>query len=175
MDKSKYELNFLPAFFSFHTAESLSIDGLPCGDASSSLHSGVQKSAVCPVDSLALALREQLIYDRDSDSLTTSPSSSSLDTCSNQKILHVLSKSSESPIHREMSVAEDVREAGKGINTSSSETEGCINNELKLARSVTDGELRHRILMPLSQHGVSTGESLLRDYLRPFVLKFSPS
>lgn len=127
----------------------------------------MQKSAVCPVDSLALALREQLIYDRDSDSLTTSPSSSSLDTCSNQKIPHILSQCSGSgSVHREMSVTEDVREAGKGIITPSSETDGCNNNELKLARSVTDGELRHRNSMPLSQHGVSRGESLLGGYLK---------
>lgn len=58
------------------------------GDAMSSLslYSGVQKkqSGGCHhVDSLASALRDQLTHDlRDSDSLTTSPSSSSLDTCS---------------------------------------------------------------------------------------------
>ncbi|CAB1331267.1 unnamed protein product, partial [Coregonus sp. 'balchen'] len=66
------------------------------GDAMSSLplYSGVQKkqSGGCHhVDSLASALRDQLTYDlRDSDSLTTSPSSSSLDTCSSNTHTHSL-------------------------------------------------------------------------------------
>ncbi|XP_054469921.1 SAM and SH3 domain-containing protein 1 isoform X2 [Anoplopoma fimbria] len=133
--------------------ESLMIDGLDFGDASASLYSGVQKKlSVCPVDSLASALRDQLTYDRDSDSLTTSPSSSSLDTCSSQKIFQALSKCG-SPVHQETSVAVEVREAGEGSGSSFSEMEGSNNEEPKLARSVTDGELRHRILSPLSQHG----------------------
>ncbi|XP_019953711.2 SAM and SH3 domain-containing protein 1 isoform X2 [Paralichthys olivaceus] len=134
--------------------ESLNTDGLLCEDAAASLYSGVlKKPAVCPMDSLASALQEQLIYDRDSDSLTTSPSSSSLDTCSSQKIFQAFSKSSESPVHREMSGTGEVREAGEGSASSFSETEGCNVEELKIARSVTDGELRHRILNPLSHHG----------------------
>ncbi|XP_070776853.1 SAM and SH3 domain-containing protein 1 [Enoplosus armatus] len=134
--------------------DNLNIEDLPCGDASNSLYSGVQKKpAVCPMDSLASALREQLTYDRDSDSLTTSPSSSSLDTCSSQKIFQAFSKSSGSPIHQETSVVGEVREAGEGSGSSFSETEGCNDEEPKIARSVTDGELRHRILSPLSHHG----------------------
>ncbi|KAK9534063.1 hypothetical protein VZT92_009137 [Zoarces viviparus] len=134
--------------------ESLMMDGLAFGDASASLYSGVQKKlAVCPVDSLASALRDQLSYDRDSDSLTTSPSSSSLDTCSSQKMFQAFRKSSGSPVHQETSVAGEVREAGEGTGSSASEMEGCNNEEAKIARSVTDGELRHRILSPLSQHG----------------------
>ncbi|XP_038584804.1 SAM and SH3 domain-containing protein 1 isoform X2 [Micropterus salmoides] len=128
-------------------------DDLPCGDASNSLYSGVQKKpVVCPMDSLASALRDQLTYDRDSDSLTTSPSSSSLDTCSSQKIFQAFSKSCRSPIHQETSAGE-VREAGDGSGSSFSEAEGCHDEEPKIARSVTDGELRHRILSPLSHHG----------------------
>ncbi|XP_070834990.1 SAM and SH3 domain-containing protein 1 isoform X1 [Chaetodon trifascialis] len=134
--------------------ECLNIDGLPCGDSSTSLYSGVQKKpTVCPVDSLASALREQLTYDRDSDSLTTSPSSSSLDTCSSQKIFQVFSKSSGSPIHQETSIAGEVREAGEGSGSSFSETDVCNDEEPKIPRSVTDGELRQRILNPLSHHG----------------------
>ncbi|TKS87001.1 SAM and SH3 domain-containing protein 1 [Collichthys lucidus] len=132
--------------------ESLNIDGLPCGDASTSLYSDVQKKPVeCPVDSLASAMREQLTYDRDSDSLTTSPSSSSLDTCSSQKIFQVSGKSGGSPVHQETSVAGEAGEAGEGSGSSFSETEGCNDEEPKIARSVTDGELRHRNL--LSHHG----------------------
>ncbi|XP_059209046.1 SAM and SH3 domain-containing protein 1 [Centropristis striata] len=134
--------------------ESLMIDGLPYGDASASLYSDVKKKlAVCPVDSLASALREQLTYDRDSDSLTTSPSSSSLDTCSSQKIFEAFTKSSGSPVPQETSVVTEAREAGEGSGSSFSEMEGCTDEEPKLARSVTDGELRHRILSPLSHHG----------------------
>ncbi|XP_051252378.1 LOW QUALITY PROTEIN: SAM and SH3 domain-containing protein 1 [Dicentrarchus labrax] len=134
--------------------ESLDIDGLSYGDASASLYSGVQKKpAVCPVDSLSSALREQLTNDRDSDSLTTSPSSSSLDTCSSQKIFQAFGKSSGSPVHQETTVAREVREAGEGSSSSFSEMEGCNDEERKIARSVTDGELRHRILNPLSHHG----------------------
>ncbi|XP_049917998.1 SAM and SH3 domain-containing protein 1 isoform X2 [Epinephelus moara] len=134
--------------------ETLMTDGPPCGDGNTSLYSGVQKKlATCPVDSLASALRDQLTYDRDSDSLTTSPSSSSLDTCSSQKIFQAFSKSSGSPVHQETSVAGEVRELVKGSGSSFSETEVCNDEEPKIARSVTDGELRHRILSPLSHHG----------------------
>uniref|UniRef100_A0A665XCU2 SAM and SH3 domain containing 1b n=1 Tax=Echeneis naucrates TaxID=173247 RepID=A0A665XCU2_ECHNA len=134
--------------------ESLTVDGLPCGDASSSLYAGVLKKAVaCPVDNLASALQEQLVYDRDSDSLTTSPSSSSLDTCSSQKIFQAFSKTSESPIHQEITVTPEVGEAGEGSGSTFSEAERCKEVEPKIARSVTDGELRHRVLSPLSHHG----------------------
>uniref|UniRef100_A0A3B3U841 SAM and SH3 domain containing 1 n=2 Tax=Poecilia latipinna TaxID=48699 RepID=A0A3B3U841_9TELE len=124
--------------------ESLSVDGLPCGEGSVSQHPGVQrKPLVCPLDSLASALQKQL----DSDSLTTSPSSSSLDTCSSQKAAQGCGRSSGSPTHQEAGVAE----AGEG--SSFSETEGCGEDEPKMARSVTDGELRHRALGLLSHHG----------------------
>lgn len=138
----------------FTSLDNLNIDGLSCGDFSTSVYSGVlKKSAVCPVESLASALQEQLTYSRDSDSLTTSPSSSSLDTCGSQKIFQAFTKSSGSPVQQETNAT---REAGDGSGSSFSEIEGCNNEEPKIARSVTDGELRHRILSPLSHHGVST-------------------
>ncbi|KAM6968424.1 SAM and SH3 domain-containing protein 1 isoform 2-T2 [Tautogolabrus adspersus] len=134
--------------------ESFNIDSFLCGDAAASLYSGVHKKpAVCPVDSLASALQEQLTYDRDSDSLTTSPSSSSLDTCSSQKIFQAFRESAGSPVHQETCVAGEVREAGEGSGSSFSEADACHDEEPKIARSVTDGELRHRILSPLSNHG----------------------
>ncbi|XP_041667945.1 SAM and SH3 domain-containing protein 1-like isoform X2 [Cheilinus undulatus] len=131
------------------------IDSPPCGDASaSSLYSGIQKKpTVCPMDSLASALQEQLTYDRDSDSLTTSPSSSSLDTCSSQKIFQAFREPTGSPVHQETRVVVEGREAGEGSGSSFSETDACRDEETKIARSVTDGELRHRILSPLSHHG----------------------
>lgn len=147
--------------FPFYPPESLNADGLPCGDASISLYSGLQrKPLVCPVDSLASTLQEQLSYNRDPDSLTTSPSSSSVDTCSSQKTFQTLSKSSGSPIHQETNIAGEVREPGEG--SSFSETEGC-SEEPKIARSVTDGALRHPVLNPLSHHGVSTQAHLNKD------------
>ncbi|XP_068195715.1 SAM and SH3 domain-containing protein 1 isoform X2 [Antennarius striatus] len=131
--------------------ESHNVDDIPCGDASTSLDSGLQRKSA--MGSLASALREQLICDRDSDSLTTSPSSSSLDTCSSQKIFQVLTRSIGSPVHQETSVAGEAREAGGGSGSSFSETDCCNQEELQMARSVTDGELRHRILNTLTHHG----------------------
>lgn len=152
------KFDFLPSLRSLFSAESPNTDGLPCGDAAASVRPGVQKkSAVCDVESLASALRDQLAYDRDSDSLTTSPSSSSLDTCSSHKIFQVFSKSGGSPVHQETSVTGEIREAGETSGSSLSETDGCSTRELKMARSVTEGELRHRMLNPLNHHGVSTG------------------
>uniref|UniRef100_A0AAQ4RQ36 SAM and SH3 domain containing 1 n=1 Tax=Gasterosteus aculeatus aculeatus TaxID=481459 RepID=A0AAQ4RQ36_GASAC len=128
------------------------MDGLAFGDASTSLYSDVQKKlTVCPVDSLASSLRDQLTYDR--DRLTTSPSSSCLDTCSSHKMSQAFKKPSGSPVHKETRGEVDVGEAGEGPGSSFSEMEGCDNEEPKIARSVTEGELRHRILSPLSQHG----------------------
>lgn len=116
-------------------------------DASSSLYSDVQKRcAGDPADSLASALEEQLSYDRDSDSVTTSPSSSSLDTCSSHRIYQVFSKCEGSPVHRDASVTAEV-----------TEPEACSTEKSKIPRSVTDGELKQRIPNLLSQHGVSRG------------------
>ncbi|KAG7509649.1 SAM and SH3 domain-containing 1-like isoform X1 [Solea senegalensis] len=136
--------------------ESPNIDGLFCAEASTSLYAGVlKKPPLCPVDSLASALQEQLAYDRDSESLTpSSPSSSSLDTCSSQKISQASSKPIESPVHQEANVAGEAREAGEGSGSSLSETDVCKEEkDTKMARSVTDGELPHRNLKLLSLHG----------------------
>lgn len=156
-------------------SECLSIDGPPSVDMASSLYSGVQKKPLaCPVESLASALREQLTYDRDSDSLTTSPSSSSLDTCSSQKIFKAFSKSSSSPSHQEKGVEGVVREAGRGSGSSLSDTEGCNDEEPKIARSVTDGELRRRALSPLSHHGVSTDKPNIKSRISFFFFASLP-
>ncbi|KAL6105286.1 uncharacterized protein ACO6RY_06848 [Pungitius sinensis] len=134
--------------------ESPMMDGFAVGDASASLYSEVQKKlTVCPVDSLASALQYQLTYDTDSDRLTTSPASSTLDTCSSHKMSQACKKPSGSPGDKETRGDVDVGEAEGGTGSSFSEMEGCDNEELKIARSVTEGELRPRILSPLSQHG----------------------
>ncbi|XP_075879380.1 SAM and SH3 domain-containing protein 1 isoform X3 [Nelusetta ayraudi] len=140
------------------TDDALNVDGSLCGDASTSTYpGGVQrkKSTACPVESLACALQEQLAFDRDSDGLTTSPSSSSLDTCSSQRIYEVFSKSSGSPAHQGTSglAAGETRAAGETSGSSLSETDGSSSVDLKIARSMTEGELRHRMLNPLSHHG----------------------
>eukprot|EP00066_Takifugu_rubripes_P028914 XP_011618180.1 PREDICTED: SAM and SH3 domain-containing protein 1-like isoform X1 [Takifugu rubripes] len=121
-------------------------------DACSSLYSDVQKRAAGdPVDSLALALEEQLSYDRDSDSVTTSPSTSSLDTCSGHRNYQVLSKCEGSPVHQDTSVTADV--LGGSECRGFAEPEACSNEKSKIPRSVTDGELKQRIPNPLGQHG----------------------
>ncbi|TNN78261.1 SAM and SH3 domain-containing protein 1 [Liparis tanakae] len=124
------------------------MDGLAFGDAGASLYSDVRKKlAVCPADSLASALRDQLTCEGESDGPTASPSSSSLDVCSGHKIFQAFRKSSGSPVHQGTggAAAAAVRQAAEA-----GETEASNNEESKIARSVTDGELRHRIL---SQHG----------------------
>lgn len=115
------------------------------------------------MESLTSALQEQLSFDRDTDSLTTTPSSSSLDTCSSQKIFNVFNQSSGSPVHQETNVAGEAGEAGEGSGSSFSETDGYNEEEPKIAHSATEGELRHRVLSPLSHHGVSTEEALCED------------
>ncbi|CAG5866722.1 unnamed protein product [Menidia menidia] len=131
--------------------ESLNEDELPSGDATMALHSAVQrKPFLCPVESLASALQEQLSYDRDSDSGTTSQSSSSLDTSGSQKLFQAF-KCGGSPLHQETRVEEEVREPGEG--SSLSEAEVCTEEEPKIARSVTDGEIRQRMLGSLGHHG----------------------
>ncbi|XP_015241093.1 PREDICTED: SAM and SH3 domain-containing protein 1-like isoform X2 [Cyprinodon variegatus] len=121
-------------------------------DGSQSPHSGVLRTPpVGPLDSLASALQKQLTPDRDSDSLTTSHSSSSLETCSSQKMLQACGKVGGSPVHQDAGAVEEVREAAEG--SSFSDAEGCSEEEPKMARSVTEGELRHRALASLSLHG----------------------
>ena len=65
----------------------------PTCEDNTSLYSGVQKRVV-QGDGLASVLQEQLSVDGDSDSLTTSPSSSSLDTYSSHNLFKAFRKSS---------------------------------------------------------------------------------
>ncbi|XP_040925243.1 SAM and SH3 domain-containing protein 1-like [Betta splendens] len=111
-----------------------------------------KKSSVCAVESLASALEEQLTYGREADSLTASPSFSRLKNYSSQKLLQAFSASSGSSIHQQ-AVTREVRETGEAGASFSSQIEVCNDEEPKICRSVTDGEIRHRILNPLSHHG----------------------
>ncbi|XP_013883840.1 SAM and SH3 domain-containing protein 1 [Austrofundulus limnaeus] len=101
---------------------------------------------VCPADSSSL--QKQLSHDKDLDSLSTSPSSSSLDICISQNMFQTFSRSSRSPAHPETLGVEEVREAGQD-----SETKGHIIQEARIVRSVTDGALRSQVLGSLSLHG----------------------
>ncbi|MBN3318067.1 SASH1 protein, partial [Atractosteus spatula] len=119
----------------------------------SSLYSGVQKKPPIPQDdSLSLLLQEQLLQDGDSDSITTSPSSSSLDTWTGHKLVKSFGKSSSS-----QGLIRSFKKVGSGVvggsGSSFSEVEGCGEEDLqqKVSRSMTDGEMR-RVLSPLS-HG----------------------
>ncbi|XP_053701536.1 SAM and SH3 domain-containing protein 1-like isoform X1 [Synchiropus splendidus] len=126
--------------------ESLSLDSSPCR---SSLHPSQKRPTVFSLESLTAALQEQLTFDGDSDSFSTSPSSSSLDTCSSQKTFNTLS----SPVHPQ-SPTRLSGEAAEGQQVPfSADKDAPQKEERKLARSVTEGELRHRILGSLSQHG----------------------
>lgn len=122
----------------------------PSGEEALCLYSGVQKHlAVSQGDGLSSVLQEQLSL----DSLTTSPSSSSLDTCSSHKLFKSFSKSSSSqglePASGPSGAASGP-DAGSG--SSFSEADGEV--EPRMSRSVTDGEMR-RALSSLNYHGVS--------------------
>ncbi|XP_034051253.1 SAM and SH3 domain-containing protein 1-like isoform X2 [Thalassophryne amazonica] len=131
--------------------ESLVVAGPPCEDARASLYSGVlKKMAVSAVDSLVADMQEHLTFDRDFDSLTNTPSSSCRNMCASQKVLTAPRETSGSCNHPETS---GVREPVGGSSSSFSETESCHDEEPKMGRSVTDGELRQRLVSPLTTHG----------------------
>ncbi|KAM9777504.1 LOW QUALITY PROTEIN: SAM and SH3 domain-containing protein 1-like [Neosynchiropus ocellatus] len=115
--------------------ESLSLDSSPCRDPMP------KRPAVFSLESLTAALQEQLTLDRDSDSFSTSPSSSS------QKTFNTPGGHHRSP-GRLGGAAADGHRAASSADKHAPPKEG-----RRLSRSVTDGELRHRILGSLSQQG----------------------
>ncbi|XP_043119371.1 SAM and SH3 domain-containing protein 1 isoform X2 [Puntigrus tetrazona] len=127
-------------------------EALLSGEEGVSLYSGVHKRlAVSQGDGLSSVLHEQLSLDRDSDSLTTSPSSSSLDTYSSHKLFKAFSKSSSSQgLEPSTGPGGAVSGPDAGSGSSFSEADGEI--EPRLSRSVTDGEMR-RALSPSNYHG----------------------
>ncbi|XP_060790457.1 SAM and SH3 domain-containing protein 1 isoform X2 [Neoarius graeffei] len=132
-----------------HTSkDSLSSDFSPTCEEKASLYSGVQKCLVMsPGDGMASAL----CVDGDSDSLTTSPSSSSLDKYSGHKQFKPFNSSQGLSYHPTgPSVDASVMDAGS--HSSFSEAEGCCQEEPRITRSVTDGEMR-RALSPSKLHG----------------------
>ncbi|XDV42771.1 hypothetical protein PO909_011382 [Leuciscus waleckii] len=127
----------------------VSPEAFPSGEEGFSLYSGVHKRlAVSQGDGLSFMLHEQLSLDRDSDSLTTSPSSSSLDTYSSHKLFSKSSSSQGPEPASGPGGAVSGLDAGSG--SSFSEADGEV--EPRMSRSVTDGEMR-RALSPLNYHG----------------------
>ncbi|XP_030644395.1 SAM and SH3 domain-containing protein 1 [Chanos chanos] len=135
---------------------SVSTEVSPTCEDRAPLYSGVQKRlAVSQGDGLASVLQEQLSLDGDSDSLNTSPSSSSLDTYSSHKLLKAFGKSSSSSQglgHQPAGLCGAVSGLDAGSGSSFSEAEGCCEEEPRMSRSVTDGEMR-RALSPPTYHG----------------------
>ncbi|XP_036405499.1 SAM and SH3 domain-containing protein 1a isoform X4 [Megalops cyprinoides] len=123
--------------------ESLSFEPSPTCEDNTALYTGVQKKPPIPQDdSLSSLLQEQLSLDGDSESLTTSPSSSSLDTWSGHKLVKTFGKSGSSH-----GLIRPVKKPGGGLGvggsgSSFSEAEGCGEEDAKVSRSMTDGEMR---------------------------------
>lgn len=131
-------------------SDSLSYDFSPTCEEKSPLYSGVQKHLVM---SQGDGLASGLCVDGDSDSLTTSPSSSSLDTYSGHKQYKPFN-SSQGLSYPLTGPSVDTSVTDTGSRSSFSEAEGCCEDEPRITRSVTDGEMR-RALSPSKLHGVS--------------------
>lgn len=143
-----------------------------CED-NSALYAGVlKKPPPAQETSLASLTQDGLSLDGDTDSLTNSPSSSSLDTWSGHKLVKTFSKSSSThglirPPRRTPgggSEGQGGSVSGVGGSGSSfSELDGCgLDDDGKLSRSTTDGEMR-KALGSIS-HGVSGNEALYAYY-----------
>ncbi|XP_031656849.1 SAM and SH3 domain-containing protein 1 isoform X3 [Oncorhynchus kisutch] len=140
--------------------DSLSLEASPTCEDNTALYTGVLKKSCLPQDaSMSSLTQDQLSLDGDTDSLTTSPSSSSLDTTwSGHKLVKAFSKSSSThglirPPRRLAAGPEGLGAVGVGGSGSSfSELEGCgAEAEEKVSHSMTEGEMR-KALTSLS-HG----------------------
>ncbi|XP_050993983.1 SAM and SH3 domain-containing protein 1a isoform X6 [Labeo rohita] len=134
--------------------DSLSLDGAPLCDDINALYAEIHKKpAQCTDSSLSSLAQEQLSLDGDTDSLTTSPSTSSLDAW---KPAHKLVKTPGTHPHglirppRKTSAGSGLGVVG-GSGSSFSELEGLGDDNAKVSRSATDGEMR-KALSSLS-HG----------------------
>ncbi|XP_041716256.2 SAM and SH3 domain-containing protein 1 isoform X3 [Coregonus clupeaformis] len=140
--------------------DSLSLEASPTCEDNTALYTGVLKKSSLPQDaSMSSLTQDQLSLDGDTDSLTTSPSSSSLDTnWSGHKLVKAFSKSSSThglirPPRRVPAGSEGLGAVGVGGSGSSfSELDGCgAEAEEKVSHSMTEGEMR-KALTSLS-HG----------------------
>ncbi|XP_034383847.1 SAM and SH3 domain-containing protein 1a isoform X2 [Cyclopterus lumpus] len=119
-----------------------------CED-NAALYTGVLKRPPLPQE-ISLT-QDQLSLDGDTDSLTNSPSSSSLDTWSGHKLVKTFNKSSSThglirPPRRTPVSSGGLGGSNSGVGgsgSSFSELDGCgLDDEGKLSRSTTDGEMR---------------------------------
>ncbi|XP_047677766.1 SAM and SH3 domain-containing protein 1 isoform X2 [Tachysurus fulvidraco] len=132
-----------------HTSkDSLSSDFSPTCEEKASLYSGIQKRLVM---SQGDGIASVLCVDGDSDSLTTSPSTSSLDTYSSHKQFKPFN-SSQGLSYPPPGPRLDTSVMDAGSRSSFSEAEGCCEEEPRITRSVTDGEMR-RALSSSKLHG----------------------
>ncbi|XP_041831894.1 SAM and SH3 domain-containing protein 1a isoform X7 [Melanotaenia boesemani] len=130
----------------------LNLETPPCCEDNKALYTGVLKKPLLPQEaSLPSLTHDQLSLDGDTDSLTTSPSSSSLDTWSGHKLVKTFSKSSSThglirPPRRTPAGSSALGGSISGVagsGSSFSELDGCgLDDEGKLSRSTTDGEMR---------------------------------
>ncbi|XP_058881140.1 SAM and SH3 domain-containing protein 1a isoform X3 [Acipenser ruthenus] len=138
------------------STEDLCFESSPMCEDNSALYTGVQKKSHLPQED-SLSPLQQLSFEEDSDSLTTSPSSSSLDTWSGHKLIKTFGKSSSSH-----GLFQPSKKSGSGSSFSSG-VEGCGEEDQvqKVSRSMTDGEMR-KALSPIN-HAVSS-ESIYGFY-----------
>ncbi|MGH0150757.1 UNVERIFIED_CONTAM: hypothetical protein FKN15_064749 [Acipenser sinensis] len=138
------------------STEDLCFENSPMCEDNSDLYTGVQKKSHLPQED-TLSPLQQLSFEEDSDSLTTSPSSSSLDTWSGHKLVKTFGKSSSSH-----GLFQPSKKSGSGSSFSSG-VEGCGEEDQvqKVSRSMTDGEMR-KALSPIN-HAVSS-ESIYGFY-----------
>nr|XP_046228487.1 SAM and SH3 domain-containing protein 1a isoform X3 [Scatophagus argus] len=130
----------------------LNLEAPPTCEDNTALYTGVLKKPPLPQEiSLPSLTQDQLSLDGDTDSLTNSPSSSSLDTWSGHKLVKTFSKSSSTHGLIRPPRKTPVGSGGLGgsiagvggSGSSFSELDGCgLDDEGKLSRSTTDGEMR---------------------------------
>uniref|UniRef100_A0A3B4UZR7 SAM and SH3 domain containing 1a n=1 Tax=Seriola dumerili TaxID=41447 RepID=A0A3B4UZR7_SERDU len=130
----------------------LNLEAPPTCEDNTALYTGVLKKPPLPQEaSLPSLTQDQLSLDGDTDSLTTSPSSSSLDTWSGHKLVKTFSKSSSThglirPPRRTPVSSGGLGGSISGVGgsgSSFSELDGCgLDDEGKLSRSTTDSEMR---------------------------------
>ncbi|XP_068580718.1 SAM and SH3 domain-containing protein 1a isoform X4 [Cebidichthys violaceus] len=130
----------------------LNLGAPPTCEDNTALYTGVLKRPPLPQEiSLPSLTQDQLSLDGDTDSLTNSPSSSSLDTWSGHKLVKTFNKSSSTHGLIRPPKRTPVSSGGLGgsnsvvggSGSSFSELDGCgLDDEGKLSRSTTDGEMR---------------------------------
>ncbi|XP_049612578.1 SAM and SH3 domain-containing protein 1a isoform X1 [Syngnathus scovelli] len=139
----------------------LNVESVATCDDNAALYAGVLKKHSLPQETSPG--QDHLSLDGDTDSLTTSPSSSSLDTWSGHRLVKTFNKSSSTHGLIRPPRRTPVGSGGGGSGSSFSELDGCgLDDEGKLPRSTTDGEMR-KALSSIS-HGVSNNEALYAFY-----------